>query len=230
MATPRSMGALGEEEKEKAQDWSIDRSIALARKGSFSAVGQLLDHFREYLLAVANEELPSDLAAKIGASDVVQETCYQATRDFRDFRGQTEPELRAWLRKILLHNLIDAQRRFQGTQARSVDREESGPGVISRLLADLLSPDPAPSAVAATHEALAALETAMATLPEDYRKVIRLRHFDAMPFEEIGVAMARSAEAARKLWARAVEQLARELSSHDSTDRTTDRRPGGPGA
>jgi RNA polymerase sigma-70 factor (ECF subfamily) len=52
-------------------------------------------------------------------------------------------------------------------------------------------------------------------LPDDYRRVIELRYLEEQSFEEIGARMQRSADAARKLWARAVERLQQELESPD---------------
>jgi RNA polymerase sigma-70 factor (ECF subfamily) len=81
-------------------------SIRAARDGSESAVGQLLHHYRGYMLSLANDEISVDLVIKVAPSDLVQETCLQAARDFPCFEGATEAELRAWLRQIL-SNLLD---------------------------------------------------------------------------------------------------------------------------
>ncbi len=58
----------------------IDVSIVAARGGSFTALGQLLDHYRDYLLRIANTELESDLAPKVNPSDLVQDTFLQAAK------------------------------------------------------------------------------------------------------------------------------------------------------
>jgi RNA polymerase sigma factor (sigma-70 family) len=52
-----------------------------------------------------------------------------------------------------------------------------------------------------------ALQQALARLPADYRKVIELRFLEERSFEEIGRLTNRSPDAARKLWARAIERL-----------------------
>ena len=44
-------------------------------------------------------------------------------------------------------------------------------------------------------------------MPEDYRRAVTLRFQEGLSFEEIGRQMGRSAEAARKLWSRAMERL-----------------------
>jgi RNA polymerase sigma-70 factor (ECF subfamily) len=61
------------------------------------------------------------------------------------------------------------------------------------------------------HEQDRALQAALGRLPEDYRRVITLRYEQQLSFEEIGQLLHRSPDAARKLWARAVERLQEEL-------------------
>lgn len=206
----------------EAEDEFLETSIVRAREGSVSAVGQLLDHYRPYLLHTANAEIPSELAAKVAPSDVVQDACLQATRDFPQFRGRTEVELRAWLRRILLHNLKDVQKRFQATQKRDVAREVASPTISGRsdAVGSPVCPERSPSALAAARESLAALERAMAELDEDHRRAIQLRHFDRKSFKQIGEALGRSEDAARKLWGRAIDKLAEAMAIHDKPERS----------
>src|SRR5262245_63554352 len=67
--------------------------LSAARSGSVDALGQMLEAHRAYLLHVANQELASDLQAKGGGSDLVQETFLEAHQDFARFQGSTEDEL-----------------------------------------------------------------------------------------------------------------------------------------
>jgi RNA polymerase sigma-70 factor (ECF subfamily) len=62
-------------------------------------------------------------------------------------------------------------------------------------------------------EQSATLERALDRLPEDYRRVIQLRYREERSFEEIAQLMQRSPNAARKLWARAIERLQQELEA-----------------
>jgi RNA polymerase sigma-70 factor (ECF subfamily) len=61
------------------------------------------------------------------------------------------------------------------------------------------------------HEQDQALQEALQRLPDAYRKVITWRYQQERSFEEIGKLLQRSPEAARKLWARAIERLQEEL-------------------
>ena len=67
------------------------------------------------------------------------------------------------------------------------------------------------------NELLDALQLAIQRLPGHYQDVIRWRNYDRASFEDIGMRLERSAEAARKLWVRAVEMLQQELdTSHEA--------------
>jgi RNA polymerase sigma-70 factor, ECF subfamily len=189
------------------------RWLAAARAGSREALGQVLEAARQYLLSIARQELDPDLRAKNSPSDVVQETFVEAQRDFGQFHGDTEDELLAWLRQLLLHRVGKLRRRYRDTQKRRLALEValggdgSSDGPVGRVAANTLSP----SGQAMEHEQDQALQVALGRLPEDYRQVITLRYREQLPFEEIGRLLQRSPDAARKLWARAVERLHEEL-------------------
>ena len=103
----------------------IERLIEKGRGGDNSAVGQVLESFRAYLKLLAHLRLDRQLRGKVSSSDVVQETLLEAHRDFPQFRGKTEPELLAWLRKILIHNLGRLVERHVLAEKRNVRREVS---------------------------------------------------------------------------------------------------------
>ena len=125
---------------------------------------------------------------------------------------KTEGLTIASLRTILTNNLADAIRKFRQAARRDVSREvplqqDSGQGPGSALPADT----PSPSWQAMEHEQLLRLKEALGRLPERYQQIIRLRNQERCSFAEIGQEMRCSADAARMLWARAIEHLHQEL-------------------
>lgn len=183
-----------------------------ARAGSREALGHVLDLCRRYLLLIAERQLGPELRAKGGASDLVQETFLEAQRDFARFYGDSEAELLAWLRTLLSHNIANFARRYRETGMRAVGREIPLDGTGSSHSGNpaLAAGDPSPSSLANNHEQADLLYQALARLPDDYRDVVRLRYLEERSFEEIGQRLNRSADAARKLWARAMERLRQE--------------------
>jgi RNA polymerase sigma-70 factor (ECF subfamily) len=182
-------------------------AFAEARAGSREALGRALEACRQYLLLVAHQSLDPQLLAKGGASDMVQATFLDAQRDFGKFDGGTEAELRAWLRKMLLHNITDFVRNYRDTDKRDAGREVVLDTREAAGLAADSAQSPTPSREVLAQEQIDQLNRAVARLPEDYQIVLRLRNQEDLPFDVIAQRMLRSENAVRKLWFRAVEQL-----------------------
>ena len=162
----------------------------------------LLGEARQFLLTVANGQLPAALRAKGGASDLVQETFATALRSRYQFRGNTFDDLRSWLRAILLNKLSTFHRHYADVAARDITREVSAgdadnipwnaPPVVDGLIRD---------------EANQSLTAAVTNLPDEMRTVVILRMEQDLPFGDIGERLGRSEEATRKLFARAIDRL-----------------------
>ena len=74
-----------------------------------------------------------------------------------------------------------------------------------------------PSRDLARRKREAALIEGLERLPDHYREVVIWHHREQLSFEEIGRRRGISAEAARKLWTRALGRLRKELGpAHDS--------------
>src|SRR5437867_10439470 len=93
-----------------------EQFLRLAREGSSSALGQLLELYRNYLSLLARLQIGRRLQGKVDGSDLVQETFLRAHRDFGQFRGNTEEELISWLRQILSARLSDLVRHYLGAK------------------------------------------------------------------------------------------------------------------
>ena len=182
--------------------------IPLAQGGSADAVAELLQSVRTYLLLIANQELSPQFQAKVAPSDLVQDVLFRAKENLGAFRGDSRQELLAWLRKSLLHEIIDIERRFRGVK-RNVDRE-----VAFRSDAENQGNEPRPasplSKLVRIEEAIS-LRTAVEALAPHYRDVIYLRNWKQLKFREVGQQLGKSEEATKKLWRRAIVQLKNEL-------------------
>jgi RNA polymerase sigma-70 factor, ECF subfamily len=208
--TPLEMGLMQTGDPGWPLSDDVERWFRDARGQSREALGRLLETCRDYLLLVANDEMAGDLRAKAGASDLVQDTFLEAQRNFPQFGGRSLRELKIWLRRILLNNLADLNRRYRETARRclgqevSLDADDSADNAGAQVAADDTL---TPSGQAIRHEQAAALEQALARLPELYRQVIVWRHLENRSFAEIGALLGRTPDAARMLWARAVKEL-----------------------
>jgi RNA polymerase sigma-70 factor, ECF subfamily len=194
---------------------SLENLVHKARTGSSSALGQLLEGCRKYLLLIAHRELDSDLRPKAGASDLVQEAFYEAQCDIAQFRGTTAQEFLAWLTGIMNHRLANHVRHYRGTHKRNVDREIPLSANLDVKYRGLSSTEVTPSELVIARDEQSQLLAALARLPDQLRRVLVLRTWERASFVEIGVELNISADAARKQWSRAVLRLRQEIGGSD---------------
>jgi RNA polymerase sigma-70 factor, ECF subfamily len=193
--------------------------IRQARGGTSEALGQLLDRYGNYLGLLARVQVGRRLQGKVDPADLVQETFLEAHRHFAGFRGQSEPEVAAWLRQIMAGVLGNMLRRYLGTQGRDVRLERELVGELDQssqaLDRGFADPGPTPSKLAAGRERAVLLADALGRLPADYREAIILRNLDELPFAEVAKRMGRSEDAVQKLWVRALAKLRATMDSDE---------------
>jgi RNA polymerase sigma-70 factor (ECF subfamily) len=191
--------------------------VNLAREHEDS--GRILQGCRQYLLMIANDVIGPEIQAKVGASDLVQETFVEAQRHLAEFRGRSRAELRAWLRKILECRLSNLRRSYLATEKRDARREVTIETLVAGSNGDgdiLASRSPSPSNHAVQAELRSALDRALVRLPEHYRQAVVWRHHEQLSWDEIGRRIGCTADAARKVWGRAIRELRRELAGFES--------------
>ena len=190
--------------------------IDLTARGDAAARQQLLVRHRKKLVKMVAVRLDRRVAARVDPSDVVQEAFLEAAHGFERFHGDSEAQLRAWLRVLLRRRISKLLRRYRNTLKRRTGLEtrcDPDAGRVERrnVAADV----PTPSAQVMQGEQAQALHLVLDRLPEDYRQVLRFRYEEQRSFEEIGTLMQRSGNAARLLWLRAVDRVKQELNLSD---------------
>lgn len=198
--------------------------LADARGGDGGSLGELLDHYRSYLLLLATTQIEKRLQPRVSPSDIVQEAMVKAHRHFDQFRGQSEGEFVAWLREILLNSLGRFVERHVLAAKRDVRREISldqfeaaFEETRSLLKANLPARGKSPSAAAQQVEESQLLGERLADLPRSYREVLMLRNIHGLSFEEVAERLNRSPGATRMLWLRAIEKLRAVYGSRERT-------------
>jgi RNA polymerase sigma-70 factor (ECF subfamily) len=187
-----------------------------ARGGDEQARGQLLQLYRPYLLLLARLKADRQLQAKLDDSDLVQDTCLSAHRDFAQFRGATEQEFTAWLREIMAHVAANwardhrRQRRDVRLERRMYDLFNQSSQMLEH---DVARTESSPSQRAERREQAVLLAIALNELPADYREVLVLRELEGKSLSDAAAAMGRSTNAVQKLWARALVQLRRRMQA-----------------
>jgi RNA polymerase sigma-70 factor (ECF subfamily) len=169
-----------------------------------------LELYEDYLHLLARLQLPPVLREKLDPADVVQETLLRAHRKVHQFRGQSEAELAAWLRQILLNHLAEAMRKVGAVaqnRALGFSLDNSLEQSSARLEAWLASNYSSPSEKAIRHEELLRLSEALSQLPENQRTALEMKHLQSWSLEAIARHMDISKSAVGGLLRRGMKKL-----------------------
>jgi RNA polymerase sigma-70 factor (ECF subfamily) len=188
-----------------------------AQHGEAAAVEQLLTSHREPLRRMISLRLDPALAARVDASDIVQDVLLEAHRRLSDYLRNPAMPFHLWLRHIAKDHMIDAHRRHRQAQRRSLDREQP---LVPVALADhssfelagqLLDHEQTPATAAIQKELQKRLEAAIATLEDDDREIILMRHAEQLSNQEVAATLSLTEAAASMRYLRAVRRLRQVL-------------------
>jgi len=191
--------------------------LSQARNGEAGAVDRLLTAHREPLRRMIGMRLDPALAARVDASDIVQDVLLEAHRRLSDYLRDPVMPFHLWLRHIAKDHVIDAHRRHRQAQRRSLDREQPlVPAVLAdhssfELAGQVLDQELTPATAAIRHELQRRLDSAIAELGEDDREVILMRHGEQLSNQEVAAALGLTEAAASMRYLRAVRRLRAEL-------------------
>ena len=187
--------------------------LTLARQGDESARNRLFEACRSFVAVTARVQLHRRLQTKVDPSDLVQQSMLEAHRGFENFRGRTPEEWLAWLKQIVQHNVLDADKHYRGANRRDVRRERTiSDPTLSHADWSPADPGPSPSQLLSKAERELQVAVAIESLPDDYRQVVLLRNLERLSFDDVAERMNRTRGACQMLWMRAVEQLRSKLS------------------
>jgi len=200
----------------------IESLLLSARRGNAQSLDELLAHCRAYLTLLGSMHFQRRLQSRVSPSDIVQEAMLRAHCHFSQFRGQTERELMAWLREILVNCLARFVEQHLRAAKRDIRREVSLDR-FNEVVGEAVPADAEPRSAHGTRispeEQPARLARLLTQLPEHYREVLVLRNLEGLSFEEVAARLHRAPGATRMLWLRAIEKLRavyRKAEQHDS--------------
>lgn len=198
--------------RENAAVASWSELIQAARQGDDLALNQIWQELRSYLLMIASQRLDVGLRGKMDASDIVQQSLMEAHKGFNEFRGHSEGEIKAWACKLVIHNLVDAGRRFRQSQKRNI-RKETTWTEQNELAA--IKNEASPSTALRQRECDDELARIVSQLPQRSQQVLELRHRMGLSHAQVALELGMTESGARKLWSRIVLELQERLSSQN---------------
>jgi RNA polymerase sigma-70 factor (ECF subfamily) len=195
-----------------ASDAEVEALLVRAGQGDVGARGELLARHRSRLSRMIAVRLDRGMAARVDASDIVQEALTEAAGRLSDYLRNRPLPFYPWLRHIAWQHLLKSRQRHIGAQRRSVAREQrevldfaeqSAARLADRLVAD----DTSPSGRAIRCEERERVRAALALLPPRDHEVLVLRHLELLSPGEIGAVLGLSAGAVMTRHTRALERL-----------------------
>jgi RNA polymerase sigma-70 factor, ECF subfamily len=189
-----------------------DVLICDAARGDADAMRNLLGRHRARLRRMIAVRLDSQLAARVDASDVVQEALLDAARKLAQYARERPLPFYAWLYRLAAERVADARRRHWRCASRSIRREEivatTRPEVSARMLADrLVAADPTPGHNLIRKERQEHVRAALARLAASDREVLIMRYLEDLSFREIAAILAIGEGAAKMRHLRALERM-----------------------
>ena len=174
--------------------------------------GQLVDEHRDRLRRLAELRLGPVLQSRVDSSDVIQEACIDALKQFESYRNDPRVSGYCWLRFFVCQKLVQLHRVHVKTKARDVRREISieqcGPQAESSVLAiQLIDGQSTPSKVVENKEAKIRLIEALDGLDPTDREVIALRNFEQLSVDETAAILDMTRDAVYKRHSRAILSL-----------------------
>lgn len=188
-----------------------DQLLDCVAAGQSEAAAALLTRHKSRLVRMIQLRLDPRLAARIDASDVVQETLAEAHVRLPEYVAQRPLPFYPWLRGIAWDKLVEMHRLHVDAEKRTVRREAPQPELTDEsemILVDrLMAAAATPSDQLIRGEMRLRLEKAINELAETDREVIVLRHLEELSFSETAAVLGITEVAVYSRYRRALERL-----------------------
>lgn len=167
-----------------------------------------------YLETLSLIQIDPRVRARVGFSDVVQETMLEAYKDLDRIAGMSEPDRRRWLARMLVNNLKD-QVDHHRAGCRDVGRDRPVDGELDassgRLEGWLAADSAPPDDRAADNERAGRVLEAIAQLPDREREALVLQRYHGWKLREIAAHLGCTTGTVAGLHARALAGLRKLL-------------------
>lgn len=184
-----------------------------AQGGDAVAFREIADRYRPYVRAIARQDAPSDVLARAGLDDLVQEILVAVWTGLPKTTFDSRFAFEGWLAKVSRHRLVDVVR-------RSLSVKRGRPGATLSIsnpsrIHDPARPVTSPSRAMRREEAAIGVRRILERLPEPYREVLELVRIHHRKTNEVAEILGLTPAAVRKRLERALA-LSRDIAEGDS--------------
>jgi RNA polymerase sigma-70 factor (ECF subfamily) len=199
-----------------------DHLLRNAAAGDTAAIERLLERHRERLRRMIALRLDDRLAARVDASDVVQEALADAARKLAHYARDRPLPFYPWLHRLAAERLAAAHRRHRRSKARSVAREEADtfawPDSSAQMMVNsLVAHDTTPSHALLREEQRLRVHAALQELRPIDREILMMHYLEELSFPEIAAILDIGEGAAKMRHLRALQRI-RALMASDGSE------------
>jgi RNA polymerase sigma-70 factor (ECF subfamily) len=191
--------------------------IEAVQRGGQAALAEVFMGHRERLRRMVQLRMDRRVVGRVDASDVLQETFLDASRQLANYLADPPMSLFLWLRFLTGQRLMAIHRKHLGAQKRDARQEvtlhrPAMPDADSMSLScGLLGQMTSPSMAAVRLELQVCLQQTVDGLEPLDREILALRHYEELTNQEAAEELGITTAAASKRYIRALERLRREL-------------------
>ena len=206
----------------------IKNLLDQAAQGDDDAREDLLKQHREPLRRMIALRLDPAIAARVDASDVVQDVLLEANRRLNAYLQKPDMPFPLWLRHLAKDHIIDAHRRHRQAQKRGVDKEQPiVPAAWANhssieLAAQFMDGERTPASAAIQQEMERRIHAAIVKLEDKDRDMILMRHFEQMSNQEVAQTLELTEAAASMRYLRALRRLKELLEPEKDVENSSE--------
>jgi RNA polymerase sigma-70 factor, ECF subfamily len=185
--------------------------LVRAKGGDGAALGRLLERYRNYMGLLVRLQVVR-LRRNVDIDDLLQDVRLEIYRKSAHFRGVSERDFLAWLRRVTGAVLADylpqdlaakgRELRFKRSLADELDQSS-----LALSESCVSSSQSSFSQRAARRDQAVLLADALQELPADHREVIILRQLEGLHFPDVARRLGRSEDCVKGVWLRALARL-----------------------
>ncbi len=198
-----------------ANSSATHRLLKSAISGDHESVNRLFRRHQTRLKQMVAVRMNPRLKARLDASDIVQDTLFEAAKLLDKYISPLDAPFYPWLRQIAMQRLLDASRNHLDVEARSIRREqrfaEQNDASVAYLVDHLATGASSPSRNASREETKRQIHQALETLADIDREVLVMRYLEQMSTVEIAASLRITERAVRKRHRAALDRMLEQL-------------------